>query len=491
MTARNPASADEPSPGERFFSSQVEPLLRHHCLPCHSHAAGTMEGDLALDWRSGWKQGGSRGPAVIPGNPDDSLLIQAVRHTHAELRMPDRQLPAQEIRILEQWVREGAADPRTLLPESVTPDGDWWSLLPLRRPQLPDAPAPSAHRPNPIDLFIDEQLHEQQISPVPEADRRTLIRRLSVALLGILPTPEETEAFVDDPNPDAFTLLVERMLASPLYGERWARHWMDTIHFADSHGFEHDVFRPHAWRFRDYLIRSLNADLPWQDQIRAQLAADVYFPDSVELYPAIGFLGAGTYDHSAASTAPKNFENLDRDDMVTQTMTAFAGITVNCARCHDHKFDPVSQEDYYSLQAVFAGVGKGDIPCEEDPETARRRKRWTTLRNATAEELQEHTDADLIARVRMWQASAARPPVWTQPLMRSQHTASGTPLNAQPDGSFLAAGNAPATETTVLTVGSPISAVTAFRLEVLTDRPEPSCGCGSRGFGRAPDRHRL
>lgn len=478
-----PTWADEPSGSEQFFLEQVQPVLREHCLRCHSHAAGTMEGDLALDWRSGWEQGGSRGPAIIPGNPDDSLLIQAVRHTHPELRMPDRQISAAQLAVLEQWVRDGAVDPRTILPESLVPDAEWWSLLPLQRPPLPDTTEPSENSPNPIDLFIDEKLREQELTASPPADRRTLIRRLSVALLGILPTPEETQAFVDDPNPDAFEQLTERMLESPLYGERWARHWMDTIHFADSHGFEHDVFRPHAWRFRDYLIRSLNADLPWQDQIRAQLAADVFFPDSVELYPAIGFLGAGTYDHSAASTAPKNFENLDRDDLVTQTMTAFAGITVNCARCHDHKFDPVSQEDYYSLQAVFAGIGKGDIPCEDDPEVARRRRHWNTLRNAAPEKLSEYADADLLARIAAWQQSAVLPPAWEQPRIQSLHTDSGTSLRTQPDGSLLAEGDVPATETTVLTVSSSLSTVTAFRLEVLTDPGLPANGPGRAANG--------
>lgn len=478
-TSCRPADAadEHDSPDLQFFREQVEPLLRQSCYGCHSHAAGTMEGDLALDWKSGWQQGGTRGTAVFPGKPDESLLIQAVRHTLPDLKMPEQPLSDQQIQILEQWVRDGAADPRQVPSVKAQPDADWWSLKPLIRPQLPAAGSAQVNL-NPIDQFINQKLEQQQLMAVPAADRRTLIRRLSVDLHGILPTPEQTQKFVESSAPAAWDDLINEMLAAPMYGERWARHWMDTIHYADSHGFEHDVFRPHAWRFRDYLIRSLNQDLSWQDQIRAQLAADVFFADSIAMRPAIGFLGAGTYDHSAASTAPKNFENLDRDDMVTQTMTAFAGITVHCARCHDHKFDPVSQREYYSLQAVFAGIGKGDIPIEVDPEIARQRARWTALRDSDSAHLSQLIDDDLTMRIAAWERAAAEQPDWQQPEIRSFHTHSGTSLQLQADGSLLADGSAPATETIVITAGTSLPAVTAVRLEVLTDDSLPAAGPG-------------
>jgi hypothetical protein len=172
------------------------------------------------------------------------------------------------------------------------------------------------------------------------------------------------------------------MLASPRYGERWARHWFDTIHFADTHGFEHDEIRENAWRYRDYVIAALNADTPWPRFIREQLAADRFYPDEPQLTPALGFLGAGPLDLSAAGTAPKMFELVDRDDMVVQTMAAFTSTTAGCARCHDHKFDPISQQDYYALAAVFAGLAKGDLTFEDDPAIGQTRVRWQAMAEA-------------------------------------------------------------------------------------------------------------
>jgi len=209
----------------------------------------------------------------------------------------------------------------------------------------------------PIDAFIEAKLAEKGLKSSPPADWPTLVRRVVFDLHGLPPA----EADLVSTN---YEQLIDRLLTSPRYGERWARHWFDTIHFADSHGFEHDVMRTNAWRYRDYVIGSLNRDTPWDRFIREQLAADVFYADEPRLTVALGFLGAGTYDASAAGTAPKNFEYLDRDDLVTQTMGAFVSTTANCARCHAHKFDPITQEDYYGLQSVFAGIGKDDILYE-------------------------------------------------------------------------------------------------------------------------------
>ncbi|MES2571020.1 MAG: DUF1549 domain-containing protein, partial [Verrucomicrobiota bacterium] len=298
-----------------------------------------------------------------PGDVEESLLVRAIRHGDADLKMPKEKLPAEEIAILEEWVRRGAPDPREAAP--VVDRTDWWSLKPLVRP-----PVPVSGPTNPIDAFVLEKLRGKNLEASPPADRRTWIRHIYFDLHGLPPTPEEADAFVHSSDPETEGRVVEKLLASPRYGERWARHWLDVIHFADTHGFEHDVFRPNAWRYRDYVIESFNRDTPWPRFIREQLAADVFFPDSPPV--ALGFLGAGPYDMSAAGTAPKAFEYMDRDDLVTQTMAAFASATVNCARCHAHKFDPITQEDYFAIQAVFAGVGKGEIAFDEDPAVAPR-----------------------------------------------------------------------------------------------------------------------
>lgn len=462
---------------EESFRVEVEPILRRHCYACHSHQERTIEGNLTLDWKTGWEKGGDRGPAVVPGNVDGSLLIQAVRHTNAELKMPEEKLSDEEIRILENWVRSGAFDPRATIPVKVDP-GSWWSLKPLVRPKLA-----ASNTSNPIDAFVDQKLQEHQLAPVADADRRTLIRRLTVDLHGLLPTPEEVRAFEDDTSADAYEKLVDRLLESHRYGERWARHWLDTIHFADSHGFEHDVFRPNAWRFRDYVIQSFNQDLPWSQFIREQLAADAFANDQPGKLAAIGFLGAGTYDHSAAATAPKNFENLDRDDMVTQTMAAFVSTTANCARCHAHKFDPITQEDYYSLQAVFAGIGKGDIPFDEDPEAAKERSHWLLLKDAAVKQQAETLlSDDTRRRVDEWVNRQGPTAQWKSLDVTSFVSVDAANLERLDDGSILSTGPLPDKETTIVTGTTDLKQVTAIRLDVMTHESLPM-----GGPGRAPN----
>ena len=256
-------------------------------------------------------------------------------------------------------------------------DEVWWSFRPVARPAVPTADAKWVR--NPVDHFVLARLREKGLAPSPEADRRTLIRRLSFDLTGLPPTPEEVAAFAAADRPDAYEGLVDRLLASPHYGERQARAWMDLVHFAETHGHDQDRVRPHAWRYRDYLIGAFNADTPYGRFVLEQVAADVLFPDRPDLAPALGFLAAGPWDESSLRDIRDDSIDrqvgyyLDRDDMLTTVMTTFQGLTVGCARCHDHKFDPIPQADYYRLQAVFAGVGRGDVPYDPDPETARRR----------------------------------------------------------------------------------------------------------------------
>jgi len=478
IAAACPGRAGAADPAATFHD-RVEPILARRCLGCHSHAAGRMEGNLALDWKSGWSTGGDRGPAILPGSPDGSLLVRAVRHVDPDLRMPDDKLPDEELAILEAWVRDGAVDPRVAEPVAADAAVDWWSLRPLVAPPIPEGAGPG----NPIDAFLDARLAAEGLPTVPEADRRAFIRRVSIDLHGLPPTPEEVAAFIADEAPGAHERLVDRLLASPRFGERMARHWFDGIHFADSHGFEHDVFRPNAWPYRDWVIGAFNDDLPWATFIRAQLAADAVFPDDPASFPALGFLGAGTYDHSAAATAPKSFENLDRDDMVTQVMSGLASTTANCARCHAHKFDPVSQEDYYSLQAVFAGIGKGEIDWEPDAPVAAARKRWQGVARQAAsapETLLE--SAELLAIVADWEAGSRARSVWTQLSPATFTSAFGTELERLDDGSILCGGPTPEKEVITVTLRGPQALITAIRLDLLTDDSLPV-----KGPGRAPN----
>jgi hypothetical protein len=464
---------------EEVFFERVEPLLRERCYACHSHANRELSGGLTLDSRSGWAEGGDNGPAVVPGDLEASLLIRKIRATDPEQRMPpDEPLSDDDRAVLESWVQSGALDPRTVRPAVVV--DDWWSLRPLQAPEVPG----DGH---PIDAFLNATRRTRNLDASPGADRRTLIRRLTFDLHGLTPAPEDVAAFLADEDPEAWSRLVDQLLASPRYGERWARHWLDTVHFADSHGFEHDVIRPNGWPYRDYVIDSFNADTSWADRIRQQLAADVFFPAQPQWTTALGFLGAGNYDISAAATAPMSFEYLDRDDLVTQTMASFASTTANCARCHSHKFDPIMQEDYFALQAVFAGINRGEISYDRDPDVRDRRQQLAALLAAV-----EQQDASVLlsdthaVKIAAWAAARVQDDVWQVLTPETFVSVDAQNLERLPDGSLRGGGPRPDKETTVVTLPLPAPSDhpwTALRLELLTDDALPMRGPGRNDNG--------
>lgn len=247
LCANGSVRAAEDEQRREHFQKTVRPILERRCFSCHSHAAQQMEGGLALDWRSGWEQGGGRGPAVVPGDAAKSLLVKAIRHEDAELRMPEDQLPDSEIDAITQWINDGAFDDRAVNPTETSREKalDWWSLKPLVAPPVPAYSPAQSEEANPIDAFIAAKLAEQKLSFSPEADRRSLLRRVSYDLTGLPPMYDQIQQF--ERGDTTYEKIVDELLASPHYGERWARHWMDTIHFADSHGYEHDVGRDNAW----------------------------------------------------------------------------------------------------------------------------------------------------------------------------------------------------------------------------------------------------
>jgi hypothetical protein len=464
-----------------FFKERIQPILKDRCYECHSHESGKTKGGLALDSRGGWSEGGGSGPAMVPGKPGESLLIQAVRRVDADTAMPPKKpLPEEEVALLTEWVNRGAPDPRVRA-VAPAPNNDWWSLKPLapadsHRHELSGTPG--------IDAFVQKKLAENGLTMSVEADRRTLIRRLYFDLHGLTPTPEEAVAFVTDADPQAYERLVDRLLASPRYGERWARHWFDTIHFADTHGFEHDEIRESAWRYRDYVINALNSDTPWPRFIREQLAADVFYPNEPRLTPALGFLGAGPLDLSAADTAPMMFELVDRDDLVVQTMAAFTSTTVGCARCHDHKFDPITQQDYYSLASVFAGVVKGELAFEDDPVVGQTRVHWQNI--AAAAERKDRAvllTPETQQTVADWERERGPIAPWEVPVLTSYESAGGATLELRDDGSIYSGGQRPETETLTLALAPKLRAITAVRLEVMSDPSLPKQGPGRQDNG--------
>jgi Protein of unknown function (DUF1553)/Protein of unknown function (DUF1549)/Planctomycete cytochrome C len=374
-----------PAAGDQLdFERHVAPLLIRHCVGCHN--TSEPSGGLDLTRQAAAAKGGESGsPAISPGQPEKSYLVERVRAAEMPPEGKGHPLSTAELRSIESWIAAGAAwpDDRVLSPFELTTDAraglDWWSL---KRPEPPPIPAvtPADRVANPIDAFVLSKLEAEGLEPAEEADRTTLIRRASLDLIGLPPTPEEIQAFVADPSTDAYAKLIDRLLASPRYGERWARHWLDVVRFGESHGYEKNTPRDNAWPYRDWVIAAFNDDLPYPDFILRQLAGDQFGVDA-----ATGFLVGGAHDEVGSPDIELTLAQRmnDLDDMISTTTTAFLGLTAGCAKCHDHKFDPISQRDYYSLQAVFAGVehGERDLRGHDYHE---RRKRRDILRDKLA-----------------------------------------------------------------------------------------------------------
>ena len=329
-------------------------MLKEHCYVCHGD--GAKESDLDLRTRESILAGGKHGPSVVPGKPSESLLYLHVSGTAGPPMPLGGALEDDQIMAIRDWVEQGAVfdeDQRT----SVQPEDKWWAF------QQPIEHAPPIHAgpQHPVDAFVFAKLAEQDLTPAPRSDRRTLIRRAYLDLIGLLPKPAEVEQFVNDPSPKAFETVVDRLLASPHYGERWGRHWLDVVRYADSHGYEHDYDFPNAWRYRDYVIQAFNDDKPYDDFVREQLAGDELDEPTHDSLIATGFYRIGPRVGFREKDNPQ-YRYAYLDDIIGTTSRAFMALSVDCARCHDHKFDPISQLDYYRMMAIFFPYVQYDHP---------------------------------------------------------------------------------------------------------------------------------
>ncbi|MBN8249950.1 MAG: DUF1549 domain-containing protein, partial [Verrucomicrobia bacterium] len=372
--------------------------------------------------------------------------------------------------------------------EPPTKSGPGWALQPLAAPPIP-SPGPEAIVRNPLDAFIAASLDAAGIAAAPEARPRDLLRRLYHDLTGLPPGPGELAAFRSDAAPDAYERVVDRLLASPRHGEHWARHWMDVASYADTHGNDHDFARPNAWRYRDYVIRAFNEDRPYARFVQEQVAGDVLFPDDPQATLALGFLAAGPWDHTLMVTVREDTVDhrmaqvLDRDNIVSSVIGTFQSLTVHCARCHDHKFDPISQREYYGLQAVFAGVDRADRPWDEDPATLARRHALLARKESLA-----RPDAGLLATLdtppvvrevaAFSESMERRERQWTPFEVMSVVSTGGATLERQPDGSWFATGVRSERETYVITARRPAGTLRALRVEALPDDRLPQRGPG-------------
>ena len=396
------------STGIEFFERRIRPLLVENCYECHSHGK-EIKGGLTLDSMQGARAGGESGPAVVPGKPAESLLLRAVRYQDEHLRMPpkkEKRLSADQVADLEKWISMGAPDSRTgrgakLSPmEEIRLDGrTHWAFRPLTKP-APPKPTTRARATTEIDAFILRKLEALQMTLSPEADKRTLIRRAHYDLTGLPPSMEEVDAFVADESADAFSKLVDRLLDSPRYGERWGRHWLDVARFADTKGYlPGGVERryPYSWTYRDYVIRAFNEDLPFDRFILEQLAADrLELGEDKRPLAALGFLTLGRRF--------LNNRNDIIDDRIDVVMRGFMGLTAGCARCHDHKHNPVTMADYYSLYGVFnSSLEPGELPLlgiEPDPKDNAEWKVERAKREKERDDFRAQKIAEALAKTR-------------------------------------------------------------------------------------------
>ena len=348
--------------GVAFFEAKVRPVLVKHCYSCHSAEAKKARGKLVVDTRAGLLAGGETGPAVVPGKPLSSLLLKAVRHDGLAMPPTDR-LSAAIVADLEKWVRMGAPDPRDgkAIATGATIDVEkgrrFWAFQPPR-PSVPPIVRDTAWSHGPIDRFLLARLEAKGLRPAPDADRATLLRRVSLDLTGLPPTLAESEAFLEDRAPDALPSVVDRLLASPGFGERWGRHWLDVVRYADSNGKDENLTFHEAFRFRDHIIRSFNIDKPFDRLAREHVAGDLLPASTPEQredqLTATGFLVIGPKVLADRDAARRKMDVLD--EQIDTLGRGFMGLTLGCARCHDHKFDPVPTADYYALAGIFAST---------------------------------------------------------------------------------------------------------------------------------------
>src|SRR6266545_3296658 len=353
-----PPPAKPTAAGVEFFEKKIRPVLVKHCYSCHSAEAKKIKGELRLDTRDGLLRGGATGPAFVPGEPAKSLLIKAVKHADGVEAMPPKEkLPPEVIADLEAWVKMGAPDPRDGDTGSKRIDlekaKEFWSFKPVVRPDIP-----KHHLANPIDNFIQAKLSEKGLKPAPPADKRTLLRRATYDFTGLPPTPEEIDAFLKDDSPEAFAKVVDRLLASPAYGERWGRHWMDVIRYADTAGDNSDYPVPQMYRYRNWIIDAFNRDLPYDEFIRQQIAGDLLpFKDEADRQAKVVATGYLANTKRFGSYEDERYPwYLTYEDQIDNLGRTFLALTINCCRCHDHKFDPLSQHDYYALYGFFSST---------------------------------------------------------------------------------------------------------------------------------------
>ena len=479
-----PDHAERMGKGLEMFRKDVAGILKEHCVKCHG--GEKTKGDFNMATRDSLLRGGADGLAIEPFSGAKSVMLKMMRHEE-EPHMPEKKpkLPDEVIAKVAAWIDHGAPYDEPLVAGAVVRDKSavtdedrkWWSFQPLHK-QTPPAAG------HPVDAFLNAKAAGKGLAFSPEADKRTLIRRATLDLLGLPPTPEEVAAFLADSSPDAWERVIARLLDSPRYGERWARQWLDVARFAESSGFEHDYDRPHAFHYRDFVIRAANADMPFDEFARWQLAGDEIAPDNSEAMMATGFLGAGVFPTQITANEVERTRYDAMDDMLATTGSAFLGLTVGCARCHDHKFDPIPTKDYYQMLSTFTTTVRSNVDLIIDPVAAAKAKAEYDKKRADLTAAVAAYEAGLRPKLNEWISKAELPKGAMQiAKLDSIVSKGGATFTDLKDGSWLAAGANPKDDTYTLTTTTDARRITGIKLEALAHESFKSKGPGRAGNG--------
>jgi len=479
--------------GLALFKSDVASLLTEHCVKCHGGEKGT-KGGFDLSTRELAMKEADSGKGIVPGKSANSLLVTSIRHEDPDLEMPKKapKLSDEAIAKITQWVDFGAPygkpliDGKLVRDKSKVTDNDrkFWSFQPLANPVPP--PVKDAARPKtPIDQFILAKIEEKGLEPSAPADKRKLIRRAYFDLIGLPPAPERVEQFVNDGSPDAFGKVVDELLANPHYGERWGRHWLDLARYAESHGYEQDYDRPNAYHYRDYVIRALNRDQPYDEFLRWQIAGDEFAPEDPEAWKATGFLAAGTHATQITANQAEKERYDELDDLAATIGNAVLGLSVGCARCHDHKFDPIPASDYYRFIATFTTTVRSDHDLILNPvEYLPAHQKWEQEHAPLLSARDKFEKEQLPARLQRWEEAGGQvlAPLWTVLKEGEASSKGGATMERQSDGAFLVTGTNPDYDVFTITVPASEGRLTGLKLEALKHE-----GLVRSGPGRGPN----
>jgi mono/diheme cytochrome c family protein len=462
------------------YERDIAPIFAERCYSCHGPER--QRSSLRLDSVAGILRGGDLESLGSPGASTDSSLFQRVSSEDLEFRMPpkDEALTPEQVEKIRLWIDQGM-----LLPEAAEQEeSDHWAFQPITRPVQPNVRDTTWPR-NSIDHFVLARLDAEGVTPSPEADRVTLIRRLYMDLIGLPPSPEEVDAFVTETDPYGYERLVNRLLASPHFGERLGRHWLDQARYADSDGYEKDTPRPHAWRYRDWVIEAFNRDLPYDRFVMEQLAGDLLPGATLESQVATGF-HRNTLTNKEGGVDPEEFRVKQVVDRTTTTASVFLGLTMACAECHDHKYDPLTQREFYGLYGFFNSGMEKDIPAVRDEEMDGYKRLEATF-NANYAKAKKAADeylATLMPKLPELEAAQAQKSIaWTTLDPASYSSAGGATFTKLEDGSLLVGGNNPEVDTLTMVVNADLKGITGFRLEVFTHDSLPKKGPGRASHG--------